>query len=826
MEYDKVGNITATKDAYGITTNQTVYDSLSRPTKSTDSLGNTSVIKYNQWSDVTETVNALNQTTQFDYYDIGLVSVVTDANSGVTEQSYDNMTQQSSFTDANGNTTSFSYDKAGRTTSINLQNGATICYEYNNKGYLSKTTNARGQAFTYEYDKLGRLTKTTKPDGFVSTTYDTNGNILTKSDENGIVTFTYDKLNRPTSYTDVYGNHLGYTYDLNSNLTQLEYLDGKVVKYTYNANNQLVTVVDWNNRQTEYTYDKNGRLTSTQRSNGTSENRVYDTKGQLTSLSEQATNGLTVRQTIFTYDALGNITSEETTGIGQESVVYAYDKLNRVTNSTNSLKENSYIYDKQGNILSILSHNLAPTTTLDSATVTSSDTVTITSEDYATITSTEDSALIELGYGDNNWLTSINSQPITYDVDGNALQTLLNDDLVSLEYDSLNRLVRSGTTSYRYDVNNNRIEVQDQNDTTQFVVNPLSQYSQVLVETDDTGRIVKRYIYGIGLIGEETLDNTYITYHYDYRGSTVFLTDEQGEVTLEFKYDTYGELLSPHEGYRFLYNGRDGVETDLNGLYYMRARYYNPDIKRFVNQDILLGSLGDSASLNRYAYVNGNPVSLIDPFGLEAQSGWMDGAYNSFIRNRETLLELPYAAMSVHTYDLTINIGTGQWNLIGGNLKSVIVEAASTPRKGSSTGAKYLGVYVDSYRNAKKQSKSLGQAHHLNQDAAYRDVINKMEGLATPLKGNAFKDIGSPHYKAHESLETFWNQYRRGGSKFLDLPTNSEYHNALVQSLEYAGLTPIEAKQAAEKARQQRLDYGLGDSQKVPRLPGRINQKR
>ena len=58
------------------------------------------------------------------------------------------------------------------------------------------------------------------------------------------------------------------------------------------------------------------------------------------------------------------------------------------------------------------------------------------------------------------------------------------------------------------------------------------------------------------------------------------------------------------------------MSTDENGLYYMRQRYYNPEIKRFINQDILTGSLSDSQSLNRYSYVQGNPVSYTDPFGL------------------------------------------------------------------------------------------------------------------------------------------------------------------------------------------------------------------
>ena len=69
-------------------------------------------------------------------------------------------------------------------------------------------------------------------------------------------------------------------------------------------------------------------------------------------------------------------------------------------------------------------------------------------------------------------------------------------------------------------------------------------------------------------------------------------------------------------GIRFLYNGQLGVTTDGNGLYHMRARYYNTDIKRFINRDILTGDITNSQSLNRYSYVQGNPVSSTDPFGL------------------------------------------------------------------------------------------------------------------------------------------------------------------------------------------------------------------
>ncbi|WP_233277825.1 RHS repeat-associated core domain-containing protein [Paenibacillus durus] len=150
------------------------------------------------------------------------------------------------------------------------------------------------------------------------------------------------------------------------------------------------------------------------------------------------------------------------------------------------------------------------------------------------------------------------------------------------------------------------------------------------METDGQGQAKARYVYGLGLIGREDASGDYQTYHYDRRGSTVALTDETGQTTDTYTYGNYGERLD-HQGtieQPFQYNGRDGVMTDANGLYYMRARYYNPDIKRFVNRDVVTGTISGAQTLNRYAYVNGNPISYVDPFGLsrDGDSIWLKGA--------------------------------------------------------------------------------------------------------------------------------------------------------------------------------------------------------
>jgi RHS repeat-associated protein len=87
----------------------------------------------------------------------------------------------------------------------------------------------------------------------------------------------------------------------------------------------------------------------------------------------------------------------------------------------------------------------------------------------------------------------------------------------------------------------------------------------------------------------------------------MMLTDENGNVNEDYSYGPYGELLSGDASKTaYLYNGEYGVATDANGLYYMRARYYNVAIKRFINQDVITGTIDNSSSLNKYAYVQGS----------------------------------------------------------------------------------------------------------------------------------------------------------------------------------------------------------------------------
>ncbi|WP_410060109.1 polymorphic toxin-type HINT domain-containing protein [Ruminococcus sp.] len=196
--------------------------------------------------------------------------------------------------------------------------------------------------------------------------------------------------------------------------------------------------------------------------------------------------------------------------------------------------------------------------------------------------------------------------------------------MAEFEYDCRNRLVSAGGISYEYDAENNRISQTENGAKTEYVVDSNSSSLTRILTAEKEGDTTY-YIYGIGLIAQEN-GNEYLIYHFNNIGSTEAVTNIDGEIVETFDYGPYGELLSENKcGIMFLYNGELGVATDSNGLYYMRARYYNPEIKRFINQDVMTGSITDTPTLNRYAYVNGNPISLNDPFGLSPFLNWLDG---------------------------------------------------------------------------------------------------------------------------------------------------------------------------------------------------------
>ena len=202
------------------------------------------------------------------------------------------------------------------------------------------------------------------------------------------------------------------------------------------------------------------------------------------------------------------------------------------------------------------------------------------------------------------------------------------------------------------------------------------------------------YYYGAEGLSCQNNDTTgqYFAYHYDNIGSTTLITDKNGRIIEKFAYGTYGELLTEVvNNIRFLYNGSFGVVTDSNGLYYMRACYYNPDIKRFINQDIKVGDISNGQGLNRYAYCEGNPVSMVDPFGLcgENANEQGDASKYQWLHNALDIAGLAFDAADV------INAGVyaleGKWGQAAVSLACAL-PAIGTAIAGVSKATKFAKV--------------------------------------------------------------------------------------------------------------------------------------
>ena len=181
-----------------------------------------------------------------------------------------------------------------------------------------------------------------------------------------------------------------------------------------------------------------------------------------------------------------------------------------------------------------------------------------------------------------------------------------------------------------YDAENNRTAVETPEYREEYITDNTGTLTQILEAVrylKDGKKQNTTYVYGDGVISEETKiiniaeeveKTSYVLHHYDHLGNTTELTDSTGKVVSKYAYGVYGELkkIVEETATAYLYNGKYGVRTDETGLYYMRSRYYNVTIKRFINADTERGNITNGKSLNRYSYVQGNPVSYTDPYGL------------------------------------------------------------------------------------------------------------------------------------------------------------------------------------------------------------------
>ncbi len=161
----------------------------------------------------------------------------------------------------------------------------------------------------------------------------------------------------------------------------------------------------------------------------------------------------------------------------------------------------------------------------------------------------------------------------------------------------------------RYDVENLRVELLENGRRTSFVYHN----GELLHEK---GREEKQTSYHLGA-GIDAFQRGQKLYYYqqDEQLSTAFITDGRGEVQNSYLYDAFGIEVETKEQFsnRIRYTGQQYDE--FTEQYYLRARYYNPVLGRFLQEDVYQGD-----GLNLYAYCGNNPVTYFDPSGYNGDS--------------------------------------------------------------------------------------------------------------------------------------------------------------------------------------------------------------
>jgi RHS repeat-associated protein len=646
LSYDGMNRLLAVINPLGDTLRMT-YNSRNQRLTLTDANGNVTQRRYDGNGNLSSQTNALGQTTHYQYDGEDRLIKISDAKGQTTQLSYDAKGRLLSLTNPLGQTQQLSYDAADNLLNQLDALGNTVAeLHYDQLNRLVSFTNALQQTTHYDYDDLNRLTQRTDPlqhstqwqyddlnrliasvdalTGESEQHFDADGNRTSLSDPNqNLTNFDLDLDGRLIQETVASGAQLNYTYNAQNLLEQLTNARGQVRHFDYDAAGRLIQVTDPDGTSV-YTYDNNGNVLTVTDANGTIA-RQYDSLNRVTQYTD--TQGNTLR---YEYDAVGNLA--KLSYPDGRVVNYEYNVANQLVKVTDwAGRLTQYEYDPNGRLIQEIRPNgtrvtrrydvagqlLQQIDTDNPGQIISQfdfryDTAGNLIEEQATPELELETLIpIQMTYTAANRLATYNGQAVRFDADGNLTFGPVSGQMTELQFNSRNRLVQAGGVSYRYDAENQRVGVNETN----YVVNSQPELSQVLVKEEDGNKTF--YVYGLGLIGEETEGSGYRSYHFDFRGSTVALTNERGEVVERFGYGPYGELLAGEVSTTpFLFNGRFGVITDPNGLYFMRARFYSPEIKRFVNQDVLVGDVEEGQSLNRYVFVSGRPVSLVDPFGL------------------------------------------------------------------------------------------------------------------------------------------------------------------------------------------------------------------
>ncbi|KJR44860.1 YD repeat protein [Desulfosporosinus sp. I2] len=559
--------------------------------------------------------NGKEKVTYNGYVSGSVLQTETDALSKVTTYKYDLAGNVADVIDRNSKETIMTYDLGNRLLSKSVtQTGDSVSYTYDNSGNRATMTDVSGVS-SYSYDANNRLLNVAKGGtNQITYTYDKAGNALTVVDSKGFTTtYTYDTANRmgTVKYT-VNGSDktTTYTYDVNGNRQAIAYPSGITESYQYDKNNRLLTLTNTAPSGTvsnyQYTYYDNG-LQKTKLDNYGTTTYTYDGDGRIQQVTGPG------KTTVYAYDKAGNRQSLDETYTSEQFSGYI-DQASQ-TNIKYSIKHSDYVYADTNALMQVTEtmKNSDGTEVLRRITNNQFDNngnqVAQESEYLQAYNAAVGEVINAINYGDSS---------TTFD---NNLERMENT------YDGFNRLtkvdaIKSGsrvTSEFTYNGEDLRVKKVVKKSTNNYApeeTNYLYNRQYVILETDGGSNVKVRYLLGINYLGRVDGSNKLSYFLYNGHGDVIQTIAENGTVENQYDYDIFGNptlTIEPQYSSAIRYAGE--FYDSESGLYYLRARYYNPMTARFLSEDTYTGKPNDPLSLNLYTYCVNNPILFSDPSG-------------------------------------------------------------------------------------------------------------------------------------------------------------------------------------------------------------------
>jgi RHS repeat-associated protein len=556
-------------------------NSYGQPTQITNPAGIVTQLGYNAFGNLNSIQLPLGITTGSTYDNASRLKTKTDAVNNTTTYDYDNNDNVWKITDALNGITELGYDPNDNNTSIKNAKNETATKTYTIAEDLLQTETFGPHSKSYTYYPDGKINTHTKGNGTYTYTYDPQGRLSS----DGYTSYTYDSRSNIATIVNNNGT-LNLYYDINDRLDYYTDYYGNTVQYTYDNNHNVASIKYPGNKVVNYSYDANNRCT-----------QVSDWLSQLTKFyyliddridSVKHSNGTSTK---YFYDAAGR-----NTGMN-----------NRKANGT-IINEYTYNLNNAGNHLSETMNE--PLLNIGLNTL-ASGTTNYNAMPYNRI---QNAGATTFTHTPQGQISNRGTDAYTFDI---------NDNLLTV--------AGSATATFSYDGAGNRRSKTLNGTTTRYVLSILGM-SQVLMETNASNTPTNYYVFGpTGLISRIKPNNTTHVYHYDYRGSTIAMTNASQNATHTYSYDPFGNILSANEPANdlnvFRYVGQQGVQYETPTLTFMRARYADLTTGRFISEDPIW-------SVNLYPYADNNPVMKVDPNGELAR--WSQRRANSNLMDLRT----------------------------------------------------------------------------------------------------------------------------------------------------------------------------------------------